>query len=110
MVGEMHQIYLLANVLEMSKVKLSCIPTWMSLETGLNILSVVIGTIFLTYQSAETQIFVHPFRYLWTLIVSLIQINIISTAKRLPASQKEHDVISNNDTSILCSRSYRYFN
>lgn len=96
MVEEMHQIYLLAHVLGMS-----FIPRWMSLETALNILSVlVIVTIFLSYQSAETQIYVRPFRHLWSLIVSLIQINIISTARRVP-SQKERDIISHNDATIL---------
>jgi hypothetical protein len=100
MIGEMHQIYLIAHVLGIARQNLFFVPTWMSLETLLNVLSVlVVVTIFLTYELKD--VYVRPFRHLWSGVVSLIQLRIISYARTLPSNRKEYDVISTSDSSIL---------
>jgi len=100
MLGEMHQVYLLIHVLGLSKYKFLSLPSSISLETYLNIMSsIVITTILLTYNYFQSV--VRPIRHMWSMCVALLQVYIIHIARMTPSSNREHDVISHNDTSIL---------
>ena len=100
MLGEMHQVYLLIHVLGLSKYKFLSLPSSISLETYLNIMSsIVITTILLTYNYFQSV--VRPIRHMWSMCVALLQVYIIHLARMTQSINKEHDVISHNDTSIL---------
>jgi len=63
---------------------------------------IVIATIIMTFNfNHYFQRIERPFRHLWSLCIALLQIYIVHIAGMVPSDQKENDVISHNDTSVL---------
>jgi hypothetical protein len=102
MLGEMHQVYLLANVLGIGKFRLSFLPRKLPIHIVLDLLSLaVLLSFILQYIRQNTSMFVLTFSNIWSLTVSILQIYMISAARKTPSSVREHDIISPDDSSIV---------
>lgn len=99
MIGEMHQVYLLAHVLGLSRIRLSFLPKGMSFEVLLNILSLTIMISFVM-QYLRMEVYVLTFGSVWEIVIAYLQLYMISYAKVIPISHREHDLISPRESSI----------
>lgn len=99
MLGELHQVYLLANFLGLGRFKLRvpCLPTIsFSLTTCLNVSSAaILLTIFASLWFRKLLMI----KNLWTFMVSCMQIYFIRHS-RLPTLATETQMITGSDTSV----------
>ena len=101
MLGEMHQLYLIANILGMGNHVFAFKDMFKAtLPEGLQIAAIFMFTsIFIAYLYFRDVLMI--VENLWTLLVSAGQLYFIDIAKSIPQHKLQNAIVSPNDSSVL---------
>ena len=99
MIGEFHQIYVIAFSLGLGSIKISILSTSYNLESVLNLATLLVAlSVMLSYFFLRDALL--SIEHGWTVYVSFLQLYIINTARSERETLRDIAVVSANDSSV----------